>query len=218
MKVDIDRIMETLDNRYDTNNLISSMDEADDPYKLLVSCIMSLRTKDETTFPAAQRLFKLAGTPQEMLRLDPEVIEKTIYPVGFYHNKTRTIIDISQRLIDEYGGKVPDSMEELLKLKGVGRKTANLVLARGFKIPAICVDTHVHRISNRLGFVKTKDPHETEMALRDKLPAKWWFTINTVFVRHGQEVCKPIGARCFECPVEKFCNKIDVKAAKAKNK
>ena len=218
MKVDIDSIMSILDGAYDTNNLISSMDEADDPYLLLVSCLLSLRTKDETTYPAAQRLFKLADTPQKMLELDPELIEKTIYPVGFYHNKTKTIHHISQELIDNYGGKVPDNLDELLKLKGVGRKTANLVLARGFKIPAICVDTHVHRISNRFGYVSTKDPTQTEMELRKKLPKKWWFTINTVLVRHGQEVCKPIGARCFECPVEKYCNKIDVKQAKPKKK
>lgn len=214
--IDIDAILTILGSSYDTNNLISSMDEADDPYKLLVSCILSLRTKDETTYPAAKRLFELAGTPQEMLRLEPETIEKTIYPVGFYHNKTQTILTVSEALIERFAGKVPPDMDELLSLKGVGRKTANLVLARGFKIPAICVDTHVHRISNRLGYVETKTPEHTEMALRAKLPEKWWFTINTCMVRHGQETCKPVGARCFECPVEKYCSKIDVKMAKQK--
>jgi len=218
MKIDIDSIMEILKNSYDANNLISSMEEADDPYKLLVSCLLSLRTKDETTYPAAKRLFQLAGTPYEMLELDPKKIEETIYPVGFYHNKTQTILSISKVLIDQYDGKVPSDLDELLKLKGVGRKTANLVLARGFKIPAICVDTHVHRISNRLGYVSSKNPTETEMALRKKLPKQWWFTINTVLVRHGQETCKPVGARCFECPIEKFCYKIDVKVAKQKKK
>jgi endonuclease-3 len=214
MKVDIDKILEILENRYDEDNLISSMEEAQDPYRLLISCLMSLRTKDETTYPAAKRLFQLAKTPEEMVKLEPELIEKTIYPVGFYHNKTRIILDISKVLIEKYNGIVPADMGKLLELKGVGRKTANLVLACGFKIPAICVDTHVHRISNRFGYVKTRNPEETEMALRAKLPQKWWFVINSTLVRHGQEVCKPIGARCFECPVEKYCLKVDVKMAK----
>jgi endonuclease-3 len=218
MKTDIDKVMETLDGYYETNMLISSMDEARDPYKLLISCILSLRTKDETTYPAAKRLFELASTPSDMLKLDPSRIEKTIYPVGFYRNKTATILNISRILINEYSGKVPSDMDELLKLKGVGRKTANLVLAKGYDIPAICVDTHVHRISNRLGYVETKNPLETEMALRKKLPKKWWKTINTAFVRHGQEICKPTAARCFECPVEKYCMKINVKTAKQKTK
>ncbi|MEW5819657.1 MAG: endonuclease III [Cyanobacteriota bacterium] len=214
MNIDIDKIMQILDNTYEANNLISSMEEADDPYKLLISCLLSLRTKDETTYPAAKRLFKLAGTPQDMIKLNPKIIEETIYPVGFYHNKTQTILTISKLLIEQYDGKVPADMDKLLEFKGVGRKTANLVLARGFKIPAICVDTHVHRISNRLGYVKTKNPEETEMTLRKNLPSKWWFTINTVLVRHGQETCKPTAARCFECPVEKYCLKVDVKMAK----
>lgn len=214
MKVNIDKIMETLNNRYDTNLLISSMEEATDPYKLLISCLLSLRTKDETTYPAAKRLFKLAGTAEEMLALKPEIIEKTIYPVGFYRNKTMTILSISKTLIEKYNGKVPNNMDDLLELKGVGRKTANLVLAEGFKIPAICVDTHVHRISNRLGYVSTRNPHETEMELRKKLPEKWWFVINSTFVRHGQEVCNPIKPKCFECSVEKYCNKVNVVEAK----
>lgn len=218
MKVDIDKIMETLNNRYDTDLLISSMEEANDPYKLLISCLLSLRTKDETTYPAAKRLFKLADSPEKMITLEPELIEKTIYPVGFYRNKTETILNISGILLEKYDGKVPDTMEKLLELKGVGRKTANLVLAQGFNIPAICVDTHVHRISNRLGYVSTKNPHETEMELRKNLPKKWWFVINETFVRHGQEVCKPVRPRCFECPVEKYCKKVGIIEAKPDKK
>jgi endonuclease-3 len=210
--------MEILAGYYDSNMLISSMEEARDPYKLLISCIMSLRTKDETTYPAAKRLFKLASTPEEMVTLPPDQIEKAIYPVGFYRNKTVTILDISQRLIDEYGSKVPADMDELLKFKGVGRKTANLVLAKGYNIPAICVDTHVHRISNRIGYVQTKNPHETETVLRKILPEQWWSVINTAFVRHGQEICKPIGPRCYECPVEQYCQKVNTKPAKPTSK
>lgn len=216
MKIDIDSIMEILSTSYDNNKLISSMEEANDPYKLLISCIMSLRTKDEITYPVAKKLFEMAGTPEEMVKLDPQALEKAIYPVGFYKNKTETILNISQTLIDKYDSKVPPDMDKLLEMKGVGRKTANLVLARGFNIPAICVDTHVHRISNRIGYVETKTPEQTEMELRKKLPAKWWKSINTALVRHGQETCKPIGARCFECPIEKLCPQINVKKAKPK--
>ena len=218
MKVDIDSIMEILSTSYDNNKLISSMEEANDPYKLLISCIMSLRTKDEITYPVAKKLFELAGTPEEIVKLSTETLEKTIYPVGFYKNKSETILNISQILIEKYNSKVPPDMDKLLEIKGVGRKTANLVLARGFNIPAICVDTHVHRISNRIGYVSTKTPEQTEMELRKKLPAKWWFSINTALVRHGQETCKPIGARCHECPIEKLCLQIDVKKAKPKAK
>jgi len=196
--------------------LISSMEEAKDPYMLLISCLLSLRTKDETTYPAAKRLFKLADTPEKMIALPAETIEQTIYPVGFYHNKTQIILNISSILLNQYGGKVPNTMDELLSLKGVGRKTANLVLAQGFGIPAICVDTHVHRISNRLGYVKTKNPTETEMELRAKLPKEYWFTINSTFVRHGQETCKPIGPKCNICKVEKYCEKINIDKTKQK--
>ncbi|MGD9580388.1 MAG: endonuclease III [Vampirovibrionia bacterium] len=218
MDVDINAIMEILSTSYDNNKLISSMEEADDPYKLLISCIMSLRTKDEITYPVAKKLFQLAGTPEEMINLDRKIIEETIYPIGFYKNKTDTILHISQILIEKYKSKVPADMDKLLEIKGIGRKTANLVLARGFRIPAICVDTHVHRISNRIGYVQTKTPEQTEMELRRKLPKEWWFSINTALVRHGQETCKPIGARCHECPIEKLCPQIDVKKAKPKTK
>lgn len=203
--------MEILNTAYGPNKLISAMEEADDPYKLLVSCLLSLRTKDEVTYPAAKRLFKLADTPQKMIDLQIEVLEKTIYPVGFYHNKSKVIIDISRVLLEQYEGKVPNTMEELLSLKGVGRKTANLVLARGFRIPAICVDTHVHRITNRLGYLSSSNPTETEMILRDILPKKWWFIINTALVRHGQETCKPINPKCNYCKVDKYCLKLGIK-------
>src|SRR5574340_253021 len=151
---------------------VTEVSEAKDPYRVLVSCILSLRTKDSMTRDASTRLFKLASTPLEMSRLGKAAIEKAVYGVGFYRVKSGVIKDISRRLVEDYGSKVPDTLEELLKLKGVGRKTANLVVTMGFGKPGICVDTHVHRISNRLGYVRTKTPEQTEMALRASLPRR----------------------------------------------
>jgi endonuclease-3 len=178
-----------------------------DPFRVLISCLLSLRTKDETTGPAARRLFALASTPQEMLRLSPAQIERAIYPVGFYRTKARTIKDICRDLIERYDGVVPDDLDELLSLKGVGRKTANLVLTQGFSKPGICVDTHVHRISNRWGYVRTKSPHETEMALRRKLPAEYWLIYNDLLVAFGQTICTPTSPWCSRCPVATDCPK-----------
>lgn len=175
------------------------------PFLVLISCIMSLRTKDETTLPASERLFQLADNPQDMLTLSTAQIEKAIYPVGFYKTKARTIKGICRDLIDRFGGKVPDEIDELLTLKGVGRKTANLVVIEGFDKPGICVDTHVHRISNRFGYVNTKTPDETEQALRVKLPFKHWKQYNELLVVWGQNVCRPVSPFCSTCPVKEFC-------------
>lgn len=180
------------------------------PFLVLISCILSLRTKDQTTLPASERLFDLASTPQEMLRLSVQKIEKTIYPVGFYKTKAKTILGICKRLIKEFRGQVPDHMEILLTFKGVGRKTANLVLTEGFGKPGICVDTHVHRISNRLGYVKTKTPEETENELRKKLPTKYWMEYNSLLVLWGQNTCKPVSPFCSNCPIGKFCARVGV--------
>lgn len=209
------RILETLAATYD----LHPMGELckNDPYKVLVACVMSLRTKDEVTIPAGERLFKVADTPAKMIRLSPEALEKLIYPVGFYKTKARSIIEFSQKLLDDYGGKVPDTIEELLTFKGVGRKTANLVVGLGHQLPAICVDVHVHRICNRLGYIQTRNPDETEMVLREKLPQNYWNIINTMLVLHGQQTCKPIGPRCDVCPVEKWCCKVDVKPRAVKS-
>jgi endonuclease III len=181
-----------------------------DPFKILVGTILSLRTKDETTGPAAARLFVLAGTAEEMLRLSAEQIAKAIYPVGFYRTKARTILEICRTLVERYGGRVPDTMEQLLALKGVGRKTANLVLTLGFQAPAICVDTHVHRISNRWGYVRTKTPEDTEFALRRKLPKVYWPVYNDLLVAFGQNICKPISPLCSRCPLDAICPKVGV--------
>ncbi len=181
-----------------------------DPFLVLVSCLLSLRTKDETTLPAAERLFALATTPQEMAALRVSQIQRVIYPVGFYKTKARRIKDISQELISRFGGKVPDDMETLLSFKGVGRKTAKLVLTEGFHQPAMCVDTHVHRISNRFGYVETRTPEQTEWALRKKLPVRHWMDYNALLVTWGQNICRPISPKCSACPVNEWCAKVNV--------
>lgn len=180
------------------------------PYLVLVSCLLSLRTKDETTLPAAERLFALAQTPGSMLELSFPDVERAIYPVGFYRTKAKRILDISRVLISDHNGEVPDTMEALLSLKGVGRKTANLVLVEGFGKPGICVDTHVHRITNRFGYVRTRTPEQTETALRGKLPPALWKDINWILVLWGQNVCRPVSPKCSACPVSARCRKVGV--------
>ncbi|MFH1768191.1 MAG: endonuclease III, partial [Candidatus Omnitrophota bacterium] len=182
-----------------------------DPFRILVSCILSLRTKDKVTISAFQRLFGVVKSPEDILKLKRREVEKLIYPVGFYRNKAVILRDISQRLINEYKGRFPKREEDLLSFKGVGRKTANLVLGLAFGIPAICVDTHVHRISNRLGWVKTNRPQETEFALKKIIPQKWWIELNTLFVVFGQNVCLPVSPLCGKCSVSKYCKKVGLK-------
>jgi len=181
-----------------------------DPFKILISTIISARTKDEVTGPATERLFALADSPGKMSRLSEERIEKAIFPAGFYHTKAKAIRKASKELVERYASRVPDTIEELLTLPGVGRKTANLVVTLAHNKAGICVDTHVHRITNRWGYVKTKTPHETEQALRAKLPKKHWIAINTILVMHGQNICKPLSPLCSRCPVFKYCARIGV--------
>lgn len=184
------------------------------PFKILISTVLSLRTKDTTTYPASLRLFKLADSPEQTLKLSVSEIEKAIYPVGFYRTKARNILKICQILLDQYEGKVPDDLEELLKLPGVGRKTANLVVTVGYNKPGICVDTHVHRISNRWGLVKTRTPDETEAALRKILPKKYWMTYNDLLVCFGQNLCVPVSPHCSRCKFKDFCPKKDVSSSR----
>ncbi|MFH1360324.1 MAG: endonuclease III [Candidatus Omnitrophota bacterium] len=184
------------------------------PFLVLISCILSLRTQDRTTLEASQRLFRLAMTPKATLALSTGKIEKTIYPVGFYKTKARNIKSICHDLIERFGGQVPDDIDQLLTLRGVGRKTANLVLTEGFGKLGVCVDTHVHRISNRLGYVKTKTPEETEWALRKKLPKRFWIEYNALLVTWGQNICKPISPFCSRCAVNHFCPKCHVKVSR----
>lgn len=176
-----------------------------DPYHVLVSCILSLRTKDEVTEKAVGRLFKLAKTPQEMIRLKPILIRKVVYPVGFYNNKTKIIRQISRVLLEKYGGKVPDTIDELLKLKGVGRKTANIVITQAFGKLGIAVDIHVHVVANRLGWVKTKTAEETEFALMKVMPREYWIVLNELFVKHGQKICLTFSPFCSKCFIRKYC-------------
>ena len=206
--INIDKVVKKLkDANQPRSEFVHLMDSFNDPYLVLIACILSLRTNDKTTYPATLRMLELAKTPQEMAKVKVEDLAKAIYPVGFYENKAKQIIELSKQIVEELDGKVPDEIEDLCKFNGVGRKTANLVLARGFNKPAICVDVHVHRIFNRLGYVKTKNPEETEFALRENLPKKYWIDINTLIVTHGQNVCKPIKPNCKECPIEDYCEK-----------
>jgi endonuclease-3 len=180
------------------------------PFHVLISCILSLRTQDATTAQASRRLFALAGTPAKMLTLPTKKIEKLIYPVGFYRTKARNIRDICRTLVEKYSGKVPDEIDELLELKGVGRKTANLVVTLGYRKPGICVDTHVHRIANRWGYVRTRSPDATESVLRRKLPREYWITFNDLLVPYGQHRCTPLSPFCSECGLRPWCRRVGV--------
>ncbi len=188
--------------------------ETRDPFRILIACLLSLRTKDQTTADASQRLFQLADTPENMRTLSIKTIEKAIYPVGFYKNKAKQIRAICQSLLRDFGGRVPDTIEELLTLKGVGRKTANLVVTVGYRKPGICVDIHVHRISNRWGYVQTRTPEETERALRQKLPATYWITFNDWLVPFGQHLCRPVSPFCSQCPVSQYCKRVGVRTSR----
>ncbi|MCC7572516.1 MAG: endonuclease III [Candidatus Methanofastidiosum sp.] len=190
--------------------IVSEVAADRDPYKVLISCVLSLRTKDEVTKKASLKLFEYADTANKMINMDEIQIQKLIYPVGFYKTKAKRIIEMSHRILDEYDGKVPDTIDELLKLKGVGRKTANIVVTLGYSRPGVCVDTHVHRISNRWGYVKTKNPIQTEFALREKLPQEHWIEYNDILVTYGQNVCAPISPKCSICPIDRYCPKIGV--------
>ncbi len=181
-----------------------------DPFRILMSTVLSLRTKDEVTDEASKRLFAIASTPATLATVPVPTIEKAIYPVGFYKTKARSIKEIARRLRDECGGVVPDTIDELLEFKGVGRKTANLVITLGYGKDGICVDTHVHRVSNRLGLIDTKTPEQTEYALMDVLPRQYWIRYNELLVSFGQKVCKPISPHCSTCPLGGGCPRIGV--------
>ncbi|HOK22501.1 MAG: endonuclease III [Candidatus Hydrothermae bacterium] len=182
-----------------------------EPFRVLISAIISTRTKDEVTVESTERLFPLAKTPYELARLDVIEIEKAIYPCGFFRTKAKNIKETSRILFEEFNSRVPDNMEDLLRLPGVGRKVANIVLSRVYGQKAIAVDTHVHRISNRVGLVNTKTPEETELELTKVLPQEWQSRFNELMVAFGQVICRPIKPWCDECPISKYCPKIRVK-------
>ena len=191
--------------------LIEAMGDASQtPFHILIATILSLRTKDTLTAVVAPRLFAVADTPEAMLALDAEQIARLIYPVGFYRTKAKSIRAVCALLLGRHAGRVPADLDALLALPGVGRKTANLVLTAGFGLPGICVDTHVHRICNRWGYVQTKNPDATELALRAKLPPQYWIAINGLLVTLGQNICHPTSPRCSVCPVAAYCARVGV--------
>lgn len=210
----IEKIIHLL--RVHTKNMVqpaasSIIDEyGKDPYLILVSCILSLRTRDVTSLAASRQLFNHVRTPREMVALPLPQLQKIIHSCGFYRQKSKQLKALSQELIDRFDSKVPDNEADLLSLPGVGRKTANLVLGLGFNIPAICVDTHVHRVSNRLGLVKTTTPLQTEEALKKILPKKYWIEYNKLIVMWGQNICVPIAPWVSKCALEPLCPKIGV--------
>jgi endonuclease-3 len=209
----IDAVMETLAEAMPafTQPLIDQMGlDHQTPFRILVATILSLRTKDTLTAVVAPRLFAEADTPAATLALGEERLAALIYPVGFYNTKARSILQICQILLDRYGGAVPSDLDALLELPGVGRKTANLVVTAGFGLPGICVDIHVHRITNRWGYVRAKSPDATELALRAYLPARHWIPINSLLVTLGQNICHPTSPRCSVCPVAISCARVGV--------
>jgi endonuclease-3 len=182
--------------------------ESRDPFRILIACVLSLRTRDQTTTEASRRLFALAATPRALAALPESRIRRAIYPVGFYRVKAKQVREIARELLARYKGRVPDEIDELLTLPGVGRKTANLVVTVGYGKPGICVDIHVHRISNRWGYIRTRTPAESEMALRNKLPPQYWVTYNDLLVPFGQTICQPVSPWCSRCPVSQYCDRI----------
>lgn len=206
--VDIDKIVKILENYYPEHYMERQW--RGQPYKVLVSCVLSLRNRDEVTFPIAEKLFKIADTPQKILDLPMDEFKKIVKSINFYDSKAENIKTMTKTILEKYNGEVPSTEEELLEFRGVGRKTANVVLSTGFGKLTIAVDTHVHRISNRLGLVETKTPEETEFALKEKVPKRYWLKFNPLLVSHGQKICRPIGPQCDVCPIFEFCNQIGV--------
>lgn len=214
---DFQEVNSILNEAYKKNNapsvtLISTLKKT--PYHILISTLISLRTKDQVTLEASMRLFEKADSIEELAKLSENEIAQLIYPCGFYKTKAARMIEICKILLTTNCGNIPDEIDELVKLPGVGRKTANLVVILGFNKPGICVDTHVHRISNRIGWVKTKTPEETEFALRKLLPAEYWRTINDYFVSYGQTICTPISPHCSVCKLNTVCHKNNVEKSR----
>ncbi len=217
MKIeDIDEVIERLRKAYSrfVEPVVTRIAKDNDPYKVLISTVLSLRTKDAVAMEASLRLFQKADTVEKLDVLKEEEIVKLIYPVGFYRTKAKNLKKIARIIVERYDSKIPDTMEELLELPNVGRKTANLILAKGYNIPTICVDTHVHRISNRLGLIRTKNALETEMNLREILPKKYWIEYNDLLVPFGQNICKPVSPFCTKCPIYGFCNRVGVEKSR----
>ena len=213
---EIDIVMTTLSKffeKYETPT-VRATSQKRDPFQTLVSCLLSLRTQDKNTEKASSSLFSVANTPQEIVKLPQEKLEKLIFSSGYYRNKAKSIKHVSKVLIEEHNGKVPDTEEELLAIKGIGRKTANIVLCFAFNKNVIPVDTHLNRIPNRLGWVKTKNPEETEFALMEVIPKKYWRELNTLLIKFGKNICQPISPHCSKCPINKHCKKVGVEKSR----
>jgi len=212
-KVELIKVLKILEREYERWNapvvtLIAQ--HTNDPFKVLVSALISTRTKDETTAEACKRLFDVVKGPQDLLEIPIDELERLIYPVGFYKTKAKHLKELAEDLVQRFGKRVPDNFEDLISLKGVGRKVANLVLADGFGKPVICVDTHVHRITNRWGLIKTKNVEQTEKELMKVVPEEYRRLMNRLLVAFGQRICRPVGPRCGECPVSKYCKRVGV--------
>ncbi len=198
-------VLEPIVERYWTDSFPEHVRR--DPFKTLIGCILSQRTRDETTDSAFVRLFSRFSGPEDLARADPQEVERLIYPVGFYRNKARTIVRAAQYVLDNFGGTVPDRFEDLVKIPGIGRKCANIVLAYAFGKPAIPVDTHVFRVAKRLGIVgENARPEDVERALQSIVPRDRWVQVNHALVRFGRAVCRPVGPRCDECPLREVCS------------
>lgn len=208
----VEKVIKALEKEYGKTFFLPK--ERSDSFYVLISCILSQRTKDEVTYAAAKRLFKKANTPEKMLKLKTSQIEKLIYPAGFYKTKAKRIKEISRELLKNHNGVVPKDFDALMKLKGVGRKTAGIVLTHAYNIPALPIDSHCHRIANRLGWVTTKTPEQTELALMKIVPKKYWVELNELLVKHGQQTCKPISPFCSRCTIRKLCKRIEVKKSR----
>ncbi len=218
MKIEWQTIFDLMGKTLNDDNLLPAISilagENSDPFQVLIATLISLRTKDKVTIEASRRLFKRAATPQAMLLLSNQEIEELIYPAGFYRVKANNILKISQILSDKYGGEVPSQKELLMELPGVGTKTANLTLNLGFNIEAICVDIHVHRISNRMGWIATQTPKESEVALEKIMPRHFWIPLNELLVTYGQQICRPVSPICSKCSVYDYCQRVGVERSR----
>lgn len=208
------KILDRWFKQFEKPTVRRTSEETNNPFKILISCLLSLRTKDRNTAKASANLFAVADTPEKILRLPIKKLEKLIYCSGYYKNKAKTIKHVSKVILEKYHGKVPDTEQKLLEIKGIGRKTSNIVLAFAFKKNVIPVDTHVHVIPNRLGWIKTKNPEQTEKELMKIIPERYWFELNTVFVLFGQKICITQSPLCSQCPLNKLCPKIGVKRSR----
>lgn len=209
-------IMNELKKKYPSvdKTTLNRMRKKPDPFKVLISCLLSLRARDENTEKVSNKLFEIATTPEEISSLKVEELEKIIFSSGHYRKKARVLQSVSNELITRFNSNVPDKKEELLSIKGIGPKTANIVLAFAFNQPVIPVDTHVHRIPNRIGWVKTKKPEQTEEELMKILPQKYWADINAIFVQFGRDICQPISPKCSICPINKYCKRVGIKRSR----